>query len=390
MIRNNICMNCHPGGCAAFVRSWIGRMAETAPSLASAAIAADRTPPKAVLVLGGSTGYGLASRVAAAWGFGASTVSVSFERVPDEKRPGTPGWYDTEAFDREAAAAGLVARSFNADAFADSTRETVIACAKELHLAFDLVVYSLASPVRIDPKTGTMYRSVLKPLGKPYSGINVDVWTGSLSTATIEPATPTEAEGTVKVMGGEDWRLWIDALRDASVLAKGAATVAYSYIGPEHSWPLYRSGTIGAAKEHLERTAAAIRASLSPLGGSAWVSVNKALVTRASSVIPIIPLYVSALYKVMKERGVHEDCLDQIVRLYRDRLYAAPPVPTDAAGRIRLDDLEMREDVQAETTRRLRAVDASNSGALIDLDGFRADFLQAHGFEVPGVDYSAD
>lgn len=389
MIRGNICFNCSPAGCAAFVRAWKERAkAEAASLVSAAAVAGARPAPKTVLLLGGSMGYGLASRAVSSYCYGATTVSVSFERSPDEKRQDTPGWHTTIAFDREADTDGIRAYSLNADAFSDATRDAVIALAREKGLSFDLVVYSLASPVRVDPKTGVMYRSALKPLGAPYQGLNVDVWNGSLSQASIEPANEAEAADTVKVMGGEDWKLWIDALSSAKLLSRGALTVAYSYIGPERTWPLYRSGTLGKAKEHLERTAKELTSSLRPIGGAAYVSVNKALVTRASAVIPTIPLYVSALYKVMKEKGVHEDCLDQILRLFRERLYGPKVVPVDEAGRVRIDDLELREDVQSETARVLGAVNSENVASLVDLEGFRRDFLQAHGFAMPGVDYA--
>ncbi len=389
MIRNNICLNAHPKGCAALVESWIARAKNAQPLLDLSGRTAWNPPPKAVLVLGGSTGYGLASRVVSGFGYRAATVCVSFEREPSDRKVGSPGWYDNAAFDRTAAREGVFAASLNLDAFADATRDAVVALAQGKGLEFDLVVYSLASPVRTDPKTGVMYRSAIKPIGAPYSGKHVDVFSGGFSVASAEPATAEEEAGAVKVMGGEDWSLWIDALAKGGVLARGARTVAFSYIGPEHSHAIYRNGTIGRAKEHLEATAKELDRKLAATGGRAWVSVNKALVTRASAVIPVIPLYVSTLYKVMKEKDVHEDCLDQALRLFKDRL-AANPVPVDSAGRIRLDELEMRADVQAEVARRLEAVDASNVAALADLEGFKLDFLQAHGFAVPGVDYEGE
>ena len=340
-------------------------------------------------MLGGSTGYGLATRIVAAFCLGSDTVSVSFEREPSEKRAGTPGWHNNQAFEREAAAAGLKSWGLDADAFADSTRDAVIALAREKGLRFDLVVYSLASPVRTDPKTGRMYRSSIKPLGTPYEGLNLDLFSGKLTTATVQPATEEEAADTVKVMGGEDWELWIRALWDAEVLAPGVETLAYTYIGPEHSWPIYRSGALGRAKAHLEGTARKLDSLLKPEGGAAWAAVMKAVVTRASAVIPVIPLYVSTLFKVMKEKGVHEDCLDQGLRLFRDRLLRKS-VPTDSEKRIRLDDLEMGPDVQAETIRRMKTVTEENAETVTDAEGFRTDFLQAHGFAVPGVEYGDD
>ncbi len=388
MIRNNICMNAYGPGCEALTESWIARALEGKAAVESASKASGKKY-RSVLVLGGSTGYGLASRIVAAFCLGADTVSVSFEREPGDKRAGTPGWYNNRAFDRAAAKAGLRSWGLDADAFADSTRDAVIALARKEGLLFDLVVYSLASPVRTDPKTGQMYRSVIKPLDRPYEGQNLDVFSGRLTTATVQPATEEEAEHTVKVMGGEDWELWIRALRSSGVLAPDAETLAYTYIGPEHSWPIYRSGALGRAKAHLEATARSLDILLKVGGGAAWAAVMKAVVTRASAVIPVIPLYVSTLFKVMKEKGTHEDCLDQGLRLFRDRLLRTD-VPTDTERRIRLDDLEMDPEVQAETSRRMRTVTEANAEAVTDAEGFRTDFLQAHGFAVPGVDYGDD
>ncbi len=388
MIRNSICMNAYGPGCEALTGLWIRRALAGRPAIEAAARASGKKY-RAALVLGGSTGYGLASRIVAAFCLGADTVSVSFEREPGDKRAGTPGWYNNRAFDRAAAEAGLRSWGLDADAFADATRDAVIALAREKGLIFDLVVYSLASPVRTDPGTGQMYRSVIKPLDRPYEGRNLDVFSGKLSTATVQPATEEEAEHTVKVMGGEDWELWIRALRNTGALAPDAETLAYTYIGPEHSWPIYRSGALGRAKAHLEATAKTLDSLLKPGGGAAWAAVMKAVVTRASAVIPVIPLYVSTLFKVMKEKGVHEDCLDQGLRLFRDRLLAKN-VPADADSRIRLDDLEMRPDVQAETARRMSTVTEENAETVTDAEGFRTDFLQAHGFAVPGIEYGED
>jgi enoyl-[acyl-carrier protein] reductase/trans-2-enoyl-CoA reductase (NAD+) len=262
----------------------------------------------------------------------------------------------------------------------------VVQAAKELGVKFDLVVYSLASPVRTDPETGEQHRSVIKPLGGPYRGRTVDMFTSALTFAEVQPATAEEAAHTVKVMGGEDWELWIEALKGAGALAPEAKTVAYSYIGPELSWAIYRDGTIGKAKNHLEESAKRLRGG----GTEAYVSINKALVTRASAVIPVIPLYVSVLFKVMKERGIHEDCVAQMDRLFRDRLYSGGPVPVDAEGRIRIDELEMGASVQAEVNSRIAKINPENIGELADVEGFRADFLRIHGFEVEGVDYEAD
>jgi enoyl-[acyl-carrier protein] reductase / trans-2-enoyl-CoA reductase (NAD+) len=383
MVRSNICLNAHPLGCAKETERQIAYVRSREASYRRL------SGPKAVLVLGCSTGYGLGSRIAAAFGFGAATVGVSYERQPSDTKTGTPGWYDNRAFDNAAKAAGLSAISLDGDAFSKDMKARVAQASRELGRKFDLVVYSLASPVRTDPETGELYKSVIKPIGGPYRGLNVDVFTKVLSYAEIQSATEAEAAQTVKVMGGEDWELWMDALRAEGVLAPGAMTVAYSYIGPELSWPIYRDGTIGKAKNHLEASAKRISASAQD-GLRAYVSINKALVTRASAVIPVIPLYVSILFKVMKERGIHEDCVAQMDRLFRERLYANGKVPLDAEGRIRLDELEMGASVQAEVNARLAKIGPENLAELADVDGFRSDFLRIHGFEVEGVDYGAE
>lgn len=385
MVRNNICLNAHPIGCAIETARQIEYV--KAKSSAYGRLAG----PRAVLVIGCSTGYGLASRIAAAFGFGAATIGVSYERSPSDTSTGTPGWYDNRTFDRAAAAAGLPSRSIDGDAFSKSVKASAIEAARELGVSFDLVVYSLASPVRPDPETGELYRSVIKPIGGAYRGRNVDVFTGELSFVEVQPATETEVAQTIKVMGGEDWELWIKALSEAGALAPGATTVAYSYVGPELSWPIYRDGTIGAAKAHLEATAGRLAAA-APGGLKAYVSINKALVTRSSAVIPIIPLYLSILFKVMKDRGIHEGCIAQIDRLYRERLYKGTNggLPLDSEGRIRIDELEMGASVQAEVSARMARIKPENLAELADVDGFRQDFLRVHGFEVEGVDYTAD
>lgn len=276
--------------------------------------------PKKVLVVGSSTGYGLSSRIAAAFGSNAATIGVFFERGGEGDRTGTAGWYNSAAFEKEAAAAGLYARSFNGDAFSDAVKEEVIAAIKADLGQVDCVVYSLASPRRTDPKTGEVYKSVLKPIGEVYTNKNLNTTTGVVNEISIEPAEGDDITQTVAVMGGEDWKLWMDALQTAGVLAEGVQTVAYSYIGPEVTWPIYKNGTIGKAKEDLEQVQRALDDSLAPLKGKAWVSVNKALVTQASSAIPVVPLYISLLYKVMKAEGTHEDTIEQMDRLFRDRL----------------------------------------------------------------------
>jgi enoyl-[acyl-carrier protein] reductase/trans-2-enoyl-CoA reductase (NAD+) len=404
MVRNNICINSHPKGCAAVTRRQIQYVRDTlagGKDPASARSAAPPGSPKLVLVIGCSTGYGLASRIAAAFGYGAVTVGISFEKPAGESKPGTPGYYNNLTFDAEAAKAGLVSKTLDGDAFSDAMKAETIKALQEaaaragIPARVDLIIYSLASPVRRDPKTGVLYKSVVKPIGQPYSGKTIDMMTGKFITAGAEPAAEEEIQNTVKVMGGEDWELWIAALNEAGVLAPAARTAAYTYIGPELSWAIYKNGTIGRAKEDLERAAREINKKYSP-NLHAWISVNKALVTRASAVIPIIPFYVSCLFKVMKEKGLHEGCIEQIVRLYRDRLFCpegvidAAKVPVDGEGRIRIDDWEMREDVQQAVLARMESATEDTVFSAADVAGFKHDFLEAHGFDAAGVDYDAD
>jgi enoyl-[acyl-carrier protein] reductase/trans-2-enoyl-CoA reductase (NAD+) len=356
----------------ASVRAWIAAEKALAPLSGG---------PKSVLVLGCSGGYGLAARVVSAFGAGAQTFGVSFERPPTTKRRATPGWYNNLAFDAAAAEDELFAETLVADAFLDETRAEVIARARDRHLPpFDLVVYSLAAPQRADPVTGVTYRSAIKPLGRPLAGKTLDVASVTLSDVTLEPATDEEIEGTVKVMGGEDWLLWIKALKEAGLLAEGARTVAFSYIGPDSTYAIYRSGTLGKAKEHLEATADEIGRLLEPLRGEARVAVCKALITRASSVIPVMSVYVCALYKVMKARGLHEGCLEQMNRLFRDRLYAGAATPVDDAGRVRVDDWELLPEVQTEIADILARVTQDNLVELTDTEGCRRDLMALYGF----------
>lgn len=383
MVRNNICINAHPAGCAAEVARQI-RYARQGRDPASAA------GPVNVLVIGCSTGYGLASRIVAAFGYGAKTYGVSFEKAATETRVGTAGWYNNRAFDEASTLAGIESLTFDGDAFGKPIKDDVVRRASEAGIRFDLVIYSLASPVRVDPETGVMYKSVIKPLYRPYRGRSVDMFAGTITEAEIPEATEQEAIETVKVMGGEDWKLWIQALAAGNVLASRTVTMAYSYIGPALSWPIYHDGTIGKAKAHLEKTAMELNRDFGAHGLRAYVSVNKALVTRASAVIPIIPLYVSTLFRVMKERGIHEDCIAQADRLFRERLYTGGPLLLDETGRIRIDDLEMGAAVQAEVESRMLKVNEENLSELSDIEGFRSDFLKIHGFAVDGIDYSAD
>ncbi|MBN2875468.1 MAG: trans-2-enoyl-CoA reductase family protein [Spirochaetales bacterium] len=390
MIRSNLCLNAHPAGCAAMVDAWAARARSSSAAIQTAALHAGKPLPRTTLVIGCSTGYGLATRISAAFACGAGTMGVSLEREPGDTKSGTPGWYNNRAFDDAAKAAGLYSHTINADAFADATRAEVIERARAEGLRFDQVVYSLASPVRVDPATGVMYRSALKPIGEPFTGRTFDVVTGAMSEVSIQPATDDEVAATVKVMGGEDWEMWIHALAEAGVLAPGCQSFAYSYIGPENTSRIYRGGAIGKAKEHLEKTAVALDSYLSTSGGHAWVAVNKAVVTRASAVIPVVALYVAALFRTMKDLDLHEDCLDQMLRLYEERLFASGGVPVDEAGRIRMDDREMRTDVQESTSRHFMAATEENLAQEVDLAGFRHDFLEAHGFDIDGVDYEAD
>jgi len=380
MIRNSICMNAHPAGCAAGVK----RQIEYVKSKGNIP-----GGPKNALIIGCSTGYGLASRIAAAFGSGSGTLGISFERIPTETKCGTPGFYNNQAFDEAAKASGLVSETILGDAYSDQIRDQAISRIKALFGKVDLVVYSLASPVRTEPASGITWQSCIKPLDKPYSGTLVDMMSGKISEVTIQPATDEETKGCVKVMGGEDWELWIKALKSSGVLAEGVKTLAYSYIGPALSFPIYRSGTLGKAKEHLEATAQKLTAGLADLKGKAWVSINKALVTRASAVIPAIPMYVMALYRVMKDAGTHEGCIEQIYRLYKDRVYTGGATPVDEQGRIRIDDWEMRPEIQAEVDRIMAKADESNLATIADLEGYRSDFLEAHGFGMPGIDYES-
>ncbi|MEL3906422.1 MAG: trans-2-enoyl-CoA reductase family protein [Treponema sp.] len=386
MLRSNICINAHPQGCKKAVEDQIEYIKKQAASYP-----AGSKKPKNVLVLGCSGGYGLASRITAAFGYGAATIGISFEKAGSERKWGTPGWYNNRAFDTAAQAAGLTAVTIDGDAFADSIKQTVIAEAEKHGITFDLVIYSLASSVRTDPETGEMYRSVLKPLGKAFTGKTIDPFTGALSGITAEPATDEEAAATVKVMGGEDWQRWIDQLAAAGVLAEGCITLAYSYIGPEATQDLYRKGTIGKAKEHLEKTAHTINASLAALHGKAFVSVNKGMVTRASAVIPVIPLYLVCLFKVMKEKGTHEGCIEQMNRLFSSRLYTQDgSIPVDSENRIRLDDWELADDVQAAVLKLMDTVTGENSSEYTDLAEYRHSFLAINGFDIDGIDYDAE
>lgn len=379
-IRGFICTTAHPEGCAQHVQEQIDYV-KSQPKIAG---------PKKVLVIGASTGYGLASRIVATFGAGADTIGVFFERPGSEKRTASAGWYNTAAFEKAARAEGYIAKSINGDAFSHEIKAETIALIKEQFGQVDMVVYSLASPRRTHPETGETFSSVLKPIGATYTNKTVDTNSGEVTEVSIDPATEEEIRHTVAVMGGEDWEMWIQALDEAGVLAAGATTVAYSYIGPEITHAVYREGTIGRAKDHLEATAHRLHERLSANGGRAYVSVNKALVTQSSAAIPVVPLYISLLFKVMKEKGVHEGCIEQLYRLFAERLYVDGDVTVDEDGRIRLDDLEMRDDVQAEVDALWDKVNTDNLHELSDFAGYQAEFLKLFGFGLDGVDYSAE
>ncbi len=379
-MRGFICLTSHPKGCAQNVKNQIDYIKS------KGAISG----PKKVLVIGASTGFGLASRITSAFGSNAATIGVFFEKSASEGKTASPGWYNSAAFENEAHQAGLYAKSINGDAFSKEIKQQTVDLIKADLGQVDLVIYSLASPVRMHPETGVLYRSSLKPIGATFTNKTVDFHTGNVSQVSIEPANQEDIDNTVVVMGGEDWSMWIDELKNANVLAPGATTIAYSYIGPSVTEAVYRKGTIGKAKDHLEATAFTITDNLVSIGGKAYVSVNKALVTQASSAIPVIPLYISLLYKIMKAKGIHEGCIEQIQRLFSERLYIGATVPTDDKGRIRIDDWEMREDVQEQVAKLWSQATTESLPEIGDLAGYKQDFLNLFGFGFDGVDYLAD
>ena len=379
-MRGFICLTSHPKGCEKNVLNQIDYVKSKG--------AIDG--PKKVLVIGASTGFGLASRITSAFGSDAATIGVFFEKAPAEGKTASPGYYNSLAFEAAAGKAGLYAKSINGDAFSNEVKEQTIDLIKADLGQIDLVIYSLASPVRQHPVTGVLHRSVLKPIGDTFTDKTVDFHTGIVSDVTITPCSDEDIANTVEVMGGEDWQMWMDALLNAGVLAEGAMTVAYSYIGPKVTEPVYRKGTIGMAKDHLEATAFKITDDLAKIGGKAFVSVNKALVTQASSAIPVIPLYISLLYKIMKAEGTHEGCIEQIQRLFSARLYTNGTIPVDEKGRIRIDDWEMNPEVQKEVAELWKGATTENLTAIGDLAGYKSDFLNLFGFGFDGVDYAAE
>lgn len=379
-IRGFICTTAHPKGCAESVRQQIEYVKSQG----------QHEGPKNVLVIGASTGYGLASRIAATYGSGAKTLGVFYEKEPDAKRTASPGWYNTAAFEEQAHTDGFYAKSINGDAFSQAIKQQAIDAIRNDMGKVDLVIYSLASPRRTHPKSGTTYSSVLKPIGQSFTGKSVDAFRGEVKEVTIEPATDEEIANTITVMGGEDWQLWIDALQQADLLAEGVTTVAYSYIGPELTHAIYKDGTIGKAKEDLKRAASEITNNLASLNGEAVVTIAKAVVTQASAAIPVVPLYISLLFKIMKEQGTHEGCIEQMDRMFRQHLYADNAPARDAEGYIRIDDLEMQNDVQQEVARLWEQVNSENVNDMTDIEGYRNDFYQLFGFNMSGVNYEDD
>lgn len=382
-IRGFICTTTHPVGCEANVKEQI-EYTKSQPKLENG--------PKRVLVVGSSTGYGLASRIAAAFGSGAATIGVFLEKQGTEKKPGSAGWYNSAAFDKFAKAEGLYSKSLNGDAFSHEMKQKVIELIKEDLGQIDMVVYSLASPVRKMPDSGELIRSSLKPMGETYTATAVDTNKDVLIEASIEPASEQEIEDTVKVMGGQDWELWINALADAGVLAEGCKTVAYSYIGTEITWPIYWHGALGKAKMDLDRAASELSNKLAPIQGTANVAVLKSVVTQASAAIPVMPLYIAMVFKKMREEGVHEGCMEQIFRMFSQRLYKADGSATelDSDNRLRLDDWELRDDIQEHCTTLWPQVTNENLFEVTDYQMYKDEFMKLFGFGLNGVDYEAD
>jgi len=380
-VRGFICVTAHPEGCAQHIQQQIDYVKSQGPI---------KDGPKRVLVIGASTGYGLASRIAAAFGSGAATVGVFFERPSANGSPASAGWYNSAAFEEAARQEGLFAASINGDAFSDEIKIQAIELVRRHMGEVDLVIYSLASPRRTDPVTRTTYRSTLKPIGEPFTANNLDTDRKIVAPVTIEPATEEEIEATVKVMGGEDWERWMEQLEAAGLLAEGCQSVAYDYIGPEVTWPVYHNGTIGCAKKHLRETAQRLDALLKLRRGAAFISVNKAVVTQASSAIPVVPLYISILFKIMKAAGLHEDCIQQVDRLFRTRMYNGSALQFDEDGRVRMDDWEMRPEIQQAVMAVWDKVSTETIDQETDFSGYQENFLRLFGFGLPGVDYEAD
>ncbi len=379
-VRGFICTTAHPAGCFKSVEEQ-SHYVKSKEALRG---------PKNVLVIGSSTGYGLASRIAATFGAGANTIGVFYEREADAKRTATAGWYNTAAFEKLAHSSNFYAKSINGDAFSNEIKHQVADLIRRDLKQVDLVIHSLASPRRVHPENGQIFSSVLKPIGRSFTSKTVDPFRGEVKEITIEPASKEEVEETIEVMGGDDWELWIDFLERENLLAEGVTTLAYSYIGPELTHPIYKEGAIGKAKQHLQQTADRLQLKLNSHKGRALVSINKALVTQASAAIPVVPLYISLLYKIMKENGTHEGCIEQIYRLFNDYLYAQHPQPLDAEGRIRLDNFEMEPEVQHKIAELWPQISTENLEQLTDIKGYRDDFYRLFGFNFANVDYSAE
>ncbi|HVV67569.1 MAG TPA: enoyl-ACP reductase FabV [Gammaproteobacteria bacterium] len=379
-VRGFICTTAHPVGCFKAVEEQ-SNYVKSQGALRG---------PKNVLVIGASTGYGLASRIQATFGAGANTIGVFYEREADAKRTATAGWYNTAAFEKLAHQNNYYAKSINGDAFSNEIKQQTADLIRRDLKQVDLVIHSLASPRRTHPDTGQVFSSVLKPIGRPFTSKTVDPFRGEVKEITLEPATPEEVAETIEVMGGEDWEMWMDFLGRENLLADGVTTVAYTYIGPELTHPIYKDGAIGKAKQHLELTAQKLQQKLGARNGRAVVSVNKALVTQASAAIPVVPLYISLLFKIMKQNGTHEGCIEQIHRLFNDYLYAPQSQPLDVEGRIRLDNFEMAPEVQKEIAQLWPKVTSENLEQLTDIAGYRDDFYRLFGFNFSTVDYDAD
>ena len=380
--RGFICINAHPEGCRQNVARQVAAITSES--------AGQRAGMRNVLVIGASTGYGLASRIAAAWGFGARTLGIFFERPADGVKTASAGYYNTAAFHEFARRDGLFAASMNVDAFSDAAKSQAAEIIRKEMAPIDLVIYSLASPRRVHPRTGQVFNSALKPVGQSFTNKTIDLDVGKVMPVTLEPASAQEVADTIAVMGGEDWEMWIDALLVEGLLAPDARTIAYSYIGPEVTWPIYRDGTIGQAKKDVDATAHRLNAKLkTKLDGIAYVSVNKAVVTQASSAIPVVPLYLSLLPMALKERGLDEGTIEQMRRLFFDFLGEGAKISTDEAGRIRMDDREMRMDVQADIARVWPLVTTENLRQITAYEDFQREFRSLFGFELAGVDYEA-
>ena len=380
-VRGFICVTSHPIGCQRNVQDQIEFVKKQGPI---------SNAPKKVLVIGSSTGYGLASRIVAAFAGGAGTIGVFYERPSEGGKPATPGWYNSAAFEIAAKKAGLCAINLNGDAFSDELKANTIEAIKKELGQVDLVIYSLASPRRKHPITGVVHNSVLKPIGQVYVSKTLDTDKEVVKEITVEPASPEDIVETQAVMGGEDWEMWIDQLSAAGVLADGAKTVAYSYIGPEVTWPVYRDGTIGVAKTQVEKAAQRINEKLAVSGGKAYVSVNQAVITQASSAIPVVPLYISLLFKILREKNMLEGCIEQIYRLFAVQLYSGNAPELDEAGRIRVDNLEMRADVQSKIKELWPQVTTENLKTVSDFEEYKSEFVKLFGFGVPGIDYEKE